>query len=149
MEHYKSTSMLNAVGTHESHQHAHKSKETCCQHENSHEDDDDEESDFSEYSDSEDVPSETKEGYKLWDYFYMLKSDCVKGLEKCEIIFRKQHSMFRTYERIGNELFTFSPTNKVIEGETLSVTDTVMFLFLSPVRNFYGGKEEKVSEGEG
>lgn len=115
MEHWKSTSMLNAVETHENHQHPHKSKETCCHYANSHEDDDDENSDYSEYSDSEDVPSENKYGYNIWDYFYILKSDVVKGLDKCGMIFRKENKMLRRFERHGNEQFTFLPTNKVIE----------------------------------
>ena len=117
MKHWKSNSLLNNAETHDNHQHPHNSKETCCQHSNSHEDDDDCNSDYSEYSDSEDVPSENKLGLNNWDYFYILKSDVVKGLEKCEAIFRKEHNLLRRFDCHRDERFAFSPTNKVIKSE--------------------------------
>lgn len=70
-------------------------------------------SELSEYSDSEDVPSENRLGHRTWDYFYMPITAVVKGLDKCDGIYRKEKNMIHKFQLKKSEAFTFKPTNTV------------------------------------
>lgn len=68
------------------------------------------------YGDDFDVPPREKYGLKIWDYFYILKGDFIKGLNLVPAIYKKERNLLHKYVRASDGGNSLSPTFKVINN---------------------------------
>lgn len=65
----------------------------------------------SEYSDSDDVPPVDRYGRRVWDYFYIIKADLIKGLDEISCIYKKKSKMYGDLY----QLFDRVPSSRLIK----------------------------------